>query len=235
MVDLSGFDFTASEFFTIGIDVYSAGAARVYAHHMNVENERFIGLGFEPVHVVFDIGYGGTTARTEITVDGWRDNHVVGFVFKAIVVPTMKLAFQDQERCRHIVVTMGNDGATLLQCKDLVSEDKFSRQSCDFRKRGPQAHFTALDRLDVLGQFFKVNEFQQVLQIDGRVKFFNFFLPLQRLKLFALEVQAPGIQVGQPHRGERFQFFRKCVAREERFQQRPSQERTEGLLMKITS
>ena len=56
MVDFFGANAPVRNFLAIWVDIDSARSSWLYAHHMDVEDKRFVVFGPEPMHIVLEIG-----------------------------------------------------------------------------------------------------------------------------------------------------------------------------------
>ena len=169
-----------AKFFPVGIQVDAAGlqiriGARI--QYVNIEDIGHVRFRFEPVNVVFVVGYTGKFPGRKTAVDGWLYDDVVGFIFQSVVVPSMQVATKNQKCRRHIIMPVWHHRATLFQSKDLLSKDKVSRNSINIRKLKLQTLRAIIGHFDVFGQSVKIDKMQQILKIDLRKQIFHLLLP----------------------------------------------------------
>jgi len=104
-----------------------------------------------------------------------------------------------------------------------MAEDQVCGQTFDLRQLPVQRAFAAVAVLQILDQFLKVDELQQIGQIDLGHQLFNLLLPFHLGEFALLHVQAQRIQIGQPLGGDRLDLIGKRIAGEQRIQQRERQ------------
>ena len=62
VVNFASLDSIASKLLAVGVDIDSTGFSRFDTHDVDIEDERHVGLCFEPMHVIFGIRNGRTTS-----------------------------------------------------------------------------------------------------------------------------------------------------------------------------
>ena len=111
VVDLSGFNLSAGKLFTSRVDINATRSPGFHAEHVDIKDETLIGLGREPVDIVFEVSHRGASTDSEGLVECRLDDHeVLADVFHTVVVPPVEFPLHDQERCRHVVVSVRHDG-----------------------------------------------------------------------------------------------------------------------------
>src|SRR5262245_11901290 len=87
--DTFGPDAVLRKLLTVGIDVDAAGLLDVGIDvvDVDIEDERLVAGGREPMHVVLVVGDGGVFPGGKRTVDRRPDDHELAIVLQAIVVP----------------------------------------------------------------------------------------------------------------------------------------------------
>ena len=102
------------------------------------------------MYVVLGVCHRRTTTWTEVAIDGWSNDHMVAGVFDAVIVPTMKIPFQDKKGGGHVVVAVWDNRPVLVQCKDLMAEYQIGGQTFHPGQRRLQAQFPSFLWVDVL-------------------------------------------------------------------------------------
>src|SRR6185436_17622759 len=117
-----------------------------------------------------------------------------------------------------------------IERENLVAEDEVGRQPLDLRQLGFQAQFALILELEIRGEFFEVEKFQRVGQINLTEQLIHFLLPLDLRQLFSFYVLAQIVEVLDPLCRQPLHVVAKGVARIERFEQRIGEQSAERLL-----
>ena len=126
---------------------------------------------------------------------------------------TVEVALQDQKGGCHVVVTVRNDGATLPECEDLLTEDVAFRAALQLGHSGPVASRPDVSKSGISGGGLEVDKFEEFGEVDLiRQEILDLLLPGGLRKFLALDCQPDLVDLAEPLLGGEARFPREKVA-----------------------
>ena len=107
---------------------------------------------------------------------------------------------------------------TLLQLEYLVAEDQVGRQPLDFRELEADRPLALVAEGDLLS-LLKVDELQEVGQVDAGHQFLDLLLPGNLFQLVTLQIAPQLVEILDPLGCNRLQLVGQRLICEQRFQQ----------------